>query len=570
MADSNEFELGKFFSRPIQIYNYLLTPGLSMDATISPWRLFLEQTRVANRMSNYKFMNGTLCIKVVLNGNAFMYGHILTAYTPMTGYASVMGLDDDKDLKLLHYSQRPHIFLNPTSSQGGTMCFPLIWPLNGVDITTPYFDDLGKLHFVSLQPLQHANGDTTPLSIQVWAWLEDVRLEVPTSVNMSALTPQSGEEVCDEYKGIVSKPAMAVAAVAGKLKDVPGIAPYARATEMASKAVGNIARVFGYSKPNYADNTMLYTPRYLGNLASTQGVDTCQTLAGDPKRELTIDPATFGLPSVDELDFSYLKGKETHIGSITWSESDSAGDIINEILVTPQQYKTNTVTVGETDYTKYHFATTAFMSLPFEYWRGTLKFRFLVVASNFHRGRLRIAYDPLGATTSVEDNNVNINRIIDITEEKDFTIEVGWGTEWPWLQTISPRDLPPPFGTDVISGFDDFQHNGVLVLTPVTKLTSPSSSNDSITIQVFISAGDDFEVAVPTDDKINRMSMFLPQSGDDLVPQSGDVEDENALTPEEADATESILAKSQIGSSQAVYFASLCFVSLTNKEIYAS
>jgi hypothetical protein len=106
----------------------------------------------------------------------------------------------------------------------------------------------------------------------------------------------------------------------------------------------------------------------------------------------------------------------------------------------------------------------------------------------------------------------------------------------------------------VIVGFDKWQHNGVLTMTPITRLTSPSASVEGITIQVFVSAGDDFEVAVPTDSKIATMSMFTPQFGDELVPQSGDVEDENALTPEEADATETILKQSQLGSTQDVFF----------------
>ena len=36
----------------------------------------------------------------------------------------------------------------------------------------------------------------------------------------------------------------------------------------------------------------------------------------------------------------------------------------------------------------------AIAALPFRYWNGSMKFRFQVVCSTFHKGRLEIRFDP--------------------------------------------------------------------------------------------------------------------------------------------------------------------------------
>jgi hypothetical protein len=493
----------------------------------------------------------------MINGNAFYYGRVLVSYNPFLSYDTTQDPDAiSTQFSLCAESQRPRLFLDPTTSQGGVMKLPLLWPLNGFDLTSLNPIALGEITMRGLSELGHANDGDEPISIQVWAWMEDVHLEVPTAVDSFDLAPQSGDEKVqsnEEYKGIISKPAMTIAAIAGKLATVPAIAPYAKATQIVASGVGNVARLFGYSKPNTVDNIEMYSPRYFGNMASTQGVDTTFSLAGDPKRELTIDPATINMPRVDELHFQHLGKKESYIGTFDWSTSDSANAVLNQILVTPIQY------LKELDgaFAVYQFATTAFMSLPFEFWRGSLRFRFQIISSNFHRGRLRIAYDPLTSSAGDVNENTTMNRMVDIATEKDFVIEVGWGTEYPWLTHLSPDGLDPPFGTDVAALYDVNQHNGILTTSIVNELTTPNSTAQSVSVAVYVSAGEDFEVAVPSAEIIKTMSYFQNEAASlaPLAPQSGDEEDIMANTPIIEQPTQRMLESSTIGTSQDVFFA---------------
>jgi hypothetical protein len=91
-------------------------------------------------------------------------------------------------------------------------------------------------------------------------------------------------------------------------------------------------------------------------------------------------------------------------------------------MVTPLLYKL----IPDYTVTKALYPTAlAYASFPFRYWRGSLKFRFEVVCSKFHRGRLRLLYDPK-AVPNVADFNKNYQTILDLDESTDLTVEVHW------------------------------------------------------------------------------------------------------------------------------------------------
>lgn len=77
--------------------------------------------------------------------------------------------------------------------------------------------------------------------------------------------------------------------------------------------------------------------------------------------------------------------------------------------------------------------------------------------------------------------------------------------------------------------------NGVIGVYIVNELTTPNSvATNDIEVNVFVSMGDDFEVAVP-DDHIQRM-VFKPQSGkvDEMVPEAFGTDEPDAPQQEEA------------------------------------
>jgi hypothetical protein len=415
--------------------------------------------------------------------------------------------------------------LDPTLSQAGDICLPFFWYKNALSIPDGEFDKMGEMVIQQINFLKHANGALDTVDVSVFAWAEDVHLSIPTSTDMDGLVPQSG----DEYgSGIVSKPMAVLAKTAGMLKNFPPISAYAKAVEMAAGSMGHIATLFGYSRPNVVSDIQLFKPLFLGNMANTRGADTAIKLTLDPKQELTVDPRTMGLGSHDEMTILSIAQRESYLTQFPWTIGDQPEFPLWTSKVSPVLWDVNNL--GPT--TEYHFPACCFATLPFLKWRGSLKFRFQVVCSNFHKGRLKVVYDPYAFSSN--EYNTNFTHIVDISKDKDFTVEVGWGHNTAYCQHENPITADVPFKKD--GAFQPSTSldltNGALSVYVVNQLVVPNLEfNNDITINVYVSAGDDFEVAEPTSVFIDSMSIF----NDPTAGQAIAGEPEEDLEPIEED-----------------------------------
>lgn len=497
--------LEDFFKRPIPIATYDWSTTAELSAVFNPWQRYFEDAKVQNRMANFNLASGTLCVKVLVNGNPFYFGRAMMFYNPLRD-ADIFSEGGTVPVvfKNVLRSQRPHIFIDPTESTAGCMELPFFWPYNALSIPNRDWENLGKLQISELSALRHANGATDPIHITVFAWFKELHLSAPTT-DQFPLSAQSGTD--DEYgEGIVSDAAAAVSAVAGSLATAPVIGPYARATEMAASGVGKIAKAFGYSRPTDLGCINRMLAQNFGEMAVTSGDDQLHKLTYDPKSEVTIDPKVTGINAPDEMSLKYLCQKESYVTSVLWGSADPQNLKLAEMLVTPQLYNL----YGPTG--AYAMTSMCHATLPFTYWRGTIKFRLQIVASKFHKGRLQISWDP--SYFKSDYRNVIYTQIVDISRDRDITFEVGWGQPRSYAPLDDPDGTVPfRLRTSSYTSHSDFT-NGVLqirVLNPLAVATDASLNND-VDINIFASAGDDFEVMSPRGPP--PMSPFEPQSSD--------------------------------------------------------
>jgi hypothetical protein len=418
--------LGSFLSRPVNIYNITWDVGAVSPFfdVINPWELFLSDARVLNKLDTFKLLNGTLKIKVLVNGSPYHFGRVFVGCRP-TRYDNNMSTSDPTTPALsavyfdnpsvafktyrsgtCMYSQRPHVFVDPATNQPNHIDWPFFAATNFLDLNDPEcIDRLGRLEIWEINTLQHNNGATDPLTIAFYAWMEDVNLTgltaQPVAVSQSAsrtikdgkksggkkMNNQSGK---DEYQGngMISGPATAVANYAAYFTEIPYIGKFARATKIASGGLSDIARIFGYSRPPQIENTTIMRPQTFGNFSNTSGGDPLIKLSLDPKQELTIDPATVGLMADDQMAIGYIAKKEALIDSFTWSSNVGADILLYSILVHPMVAPVD----SDVGTNRYWQTPLSFASFPFTYWTGSLRYRFQVVASAFHRGRLAVVY----------------------------------------------------------------------------------------------------------------------------------------------------------------------------------
>jgi hypothetical protein len=326
------------------------------------------------------------------------------------------------------------------------------------------------------------------VTVTVFAWMENVKLTVPSQETIPTFTLQSGEGE-DEYgeTGAISSIASSVAKVAGRLADIPFIGPFARATEIGSSAISSIAKIFGYSYPLQLEPVHFMKQVPVTNLAYGSGDDLSTKFSLDPKCEMTIDSRIINLDGTDELSIDYLKTIPSYITSFTWDTTTAPGTALMSIPVTPMFCNKQSASPGYT----YDFSPAGGIGYMFGSWTGSMKIHLQFVASKFHRGRIRVTYCPNGEAISLDPTiiNENFSAIVDLSESHDYGCTIGWASPAGWARCAATT------GTDLYS--DSTYVNGFLAITVLNELVAPLDGQ-GITVNVWTAGGDDLQFSNPT------------------------------------------------------------------------
>jgi hypothetical protein len=545
LANNSDSDLGNFLCRPINVATYQWDVDSPLFETLNPWTAYLTNPFIRDKIANFELLRMNLHMKVLISGTPFHYGRALVSYNPLSGFDQVTierGLGGALDADLVGASQKPHIFLNPTLNAGGVLEIPYFYKENYIPLTQGgVTDGLGEVVFRSFGNLRHTDVGN-PVTINVYLWATDVTLTMPTSRDLPALPSQSGVmNSGDEYgQGIISKPASAIAKAAGMLKSIPLIRPYARATEIVATGVGDVARLFGYSRPAVITDPNIMKPVPLGNVANVDAADTVYKLTLDSKNEVTVDPRVTGLEGRDEMSVVDYVKRESYLATFNWTSDAGPGDMLWNCRVAPDLFRRvsyTTPTLRE----ELHMIPACHMAQMFKYWQGSIKFRFQIVKSAYHKGRMLVRYDPrsLGATV---DYNTNYSRVIDIAEAEDFEITIGWGQHKPWLE-CEPIDSSINFSpSNRLSELFMRAANGVIELDVINELVSPNASSD-ISVNVYVSMCDDARFAQPDGEKIKDLTYFRHPQEETLQSQSGIVEQTGVDEPLAATQLETIASE---------------------------
>jgi hypothetical protein len=296
--------------------------------------------------------------------------------------------------------------------------------------------------------------------------------------------------VSNKNNGPISGVTGAIARGFNEFSNIPLIGEYAKGISWISDRISKAATVFGFSKPTAGDSV----PKVLiVNAPSHTTVD------GDSdSRALSFlnQPGVVPLKGMsgtdyDEMDFSYIKSKYAWFQTVSWSLSNMVGSDITSFDVTPL---TGNYPITASGYVNNNYTPVCFLAKHFKYWRGSLKFKFKIVKTEYHSGRLQFAFYPTDFSSFTFDA-AYVNRVIvDIREHSEIELIIPYIAMSPWL---------------IVNN----QKVGVLRVSVVDPLVAPSSVSPSVNILIEMAGGEDFETAGPID--------FL-ESPTALVPQGLD------------------------------------------------
>lgn len=481
--------ISKFLSRPVLISTSTWQENGNINVFVDPFYEFFNDSRIKNKVTNYSLLRCNLKIKVMINASPFYYGIAKAVWKPLPDYcpdniAEVVGQDGWR----VPFTQIPGFYIHAEKNEGGEMTLPFFYHKNWLRITSAQDTrNMGQLQIRSLTPLYNANSvAAADVTVQVYAWAENVELSGPTI----AEALQAGDEY--QADGPISGPASAVAQAAGYLAKIPIIKPYALATQMISSKVADVAKYFGFTNvANLESESPVHPGAFLG-MASTNLMTPYESLTIDDKNELSIDPRIAGISPKDELMISEFCGRESWIWQTSWESTQSVNTILFQSRVLPELIRVEGSTV-------YRQSTPmAHINRMFGNWRGPIRFRFKFICSQYHRGRVRITYDPEGDLyTNATTSTTSITRIVDIAEESDVEMEIPFMQALSFLKTASGvysfiENMNG--GTSALTR-DSQYDNGQISVRVFTKQTSPVS-NAPIIMQVYVSAPD-IEFAAP-------------------------------------------------------------------------
>ncbi len=516
--------LSDFLSRPVRILNFTWSESdpEGLTQTISPWNLFFNNTNIKYKLNNFAFLRANLKIKIVVNASPFYYGSMRACYQPLPSFKAstiISGtINGIANTEFMPYSQQPGVWIKPQTSEGGEMTLPFFYPRAFLKAQVAQdFTDMGTLRFIIYNALQSANGVTGQgVSVQVYAWAEDVVLAGP-SVGLAMQAMEYGVKSDDEYgKGPVSNVASTVASIAGRFRSVPVLGKFATATEIGATAISGIAKLFGFTNVPVIDNVQPLRPSPFPQLASPEIGYPVEKLTLDAKNELSIDPSILGLNNDDELAIQHFVSRQSFVVYSTWSTSTPVDTPLFTSRVAPGFAHSIASSPSTNQSTPMNLVSRLFRS-----WRGDIIFTFRFIASPFHKGRVRISYDPYGngVQTTADTGATVFNKIVDLGTETEVDVRVPYQQALAWCYTSPDAQLFTTSTTPALNYLDTVD-NGIISVKVLTLLTAPVATS-SVAMQVFVKGAENLEFANP-DIPTNNLSAFVAQSKEYVEEREGE------------------------------------------------
>lgn len=504
----DNFNLKKFLSRPVQIDTFTWAEGASISSSISPLKVLVESTSISRKLDGYSRLRCSLNVEIVVNASPYQYGALFTSLKPSGGnYGNIDRVGgaryksfESETLCIGQMSMLPNGVVVPAENSSVKLSAPFVFPNEWIDLTDRgaggQTDFAFSLAFRSLGPLRTASSEVgNPLTINVFAWMTDVQIMGPSQIAVN---------------GMISDTASAVANAAGALTSVPTIGPYATAAEVVARATSTVARFFGFSHPvpNIPIEGTIIDPT--PSFASAHTSNHMNVLSLDPGNGMTVGSGPLGYELPDEMVISNICSRPAVLTQGLWTAAAVEGSPLFTACVTPSLvYSEGLSGTGGQPYNVTNFPPTAFAAYNFAFWRGDMTFTLRFFPSKFHRGKIRVLYDPAGLP-GITDPTLIQTKVVDISESATISFEVPYMSNLAWLQNDDPTlvFIPGPttshWAVQSSSGLDHSStyHNGVIRFEVLNSLTGPNNLAD-VPFVVYVHS--------------NSMEFSLPQEHENLV-----------------------------------------------------
>lgn len=520
MSSSDNYiqEIKIFLEKPqvVQSGNFTSTDTVSSFPQVAFPFFYSTIPLWVQKISGYLGIRMDLSFRLVVNATRFQQGRYMLLWKPFGGANSSttknVGIMAGHVMTLVQRTQMPHaeIDINCDTEIQFDIPFSNVYNFCHVRSITSgtQFNSLGAIQIYPYEVLSAVAGQLScGYTLYVSAKnVELIAVAVPQSGRFNTTRRGKNETNSEQESanmGPISSIMTKVSAATSILTQVPLISSYAKTVGWMSDIIGNTAAVFGYSRPINLEHANRVTKEIFPYFASVDGPDNSFPLALSYKNELAsmtgISPT-----DLDEMDFSFLATIPTWSRTIKWlpAITHPTGTLLSSFAVSPLGAGVPTTTVNTQNVA--HFAPHQFLASRFRYWRGTMVYKFKIVKTEFHSGRLSFSFSPFtfvqAGTVQTYANLPYIHReIVDIRIDNEIILKVPFVSDTPWKNNI--------FGNNLDA-------TGFFAVHVVDPLIAPDTVTQSVSIILEVCMGPDAEFATPTESLFNTpFYSSAPQMG---------------------------------------------------------
>lgn len=479
---TQEQDIKDFLARPVVLQDGLFqsTDTVTLFPITPLLDSILTGPMVAPKMVGFGGIRGDVVLTLQVNATRFTQGRYLLNFYPTGGAMDTTHSNQAIDLARFSLVQRttvPGIQIDLNTETQVQLRIPFMSPyaFNSLRSATSgsFIRQIGS---AQIHPYVTASVAT---SFTLFGHLENVELYLPTAPQANTGTATEKEQKSKDI-GPVESAAKLVSKTSKLFKNVPILSSYVEPIGWAADLVGGAASAFGWSKPTISDTVMVLARNRGYQNPNYDGADMAVKMSLSVKNQVATVPG-LGATDVDEMSFDYIKTIPAWFETIPWSTTPAKESLLATIPLSPQAFGVN---LSDNGNSTLNYPPCCAPALYFNLYRGSFKITIKAVKTEFHSGRLSVAYVPqplngLTAAPVVYPSTFFVNRhIIDVRTATEWTFEFPYGSDFTYLDTNVPY--------------------GTVYIYVENQLVAPTSVSSTIELLFEVSGGEDLEYAMPT------------------------------------------------------------------------
>lgn len=457
---------------------------------------------IRNKLDGFSSFRATAVFRLQINAQPFQQGRLLMAAIPMPTLISPRDEYIASHISLLQAVNHVQIDINKQSEV--TLRIPFISPFSAYDIIHGQYP-WARIVVAVYSDLRQV--EQVDLDVLLWSSFENIELGAPTSARVMQ---QSGVVPTTPSSPQIAQTRQAEQSPGSSM--LSGLADAAMSAIPGGGAISSIANgigsLFGFSKPTQEEKGCVIVQRpsqYFGNV---DGIDQSHVLALDRLNAIDEFPGLGGT-DMDECSMEYLTKIPQFVSAYRFNKCNKFGDVLWRTFVAPTYYLPGSFKIKAKRYQQlpahnYSYDSTSisqptilnYVCSPFMYWTGSLVYTFRFMKTDFHSGRIEIAYHPYTQSVGTDRFDYVYRLIVDLRESTEISFTVPYISPTPWkaIKTFDPLGtIVPPWSE--IGAFT----TGTLTVRALTPLiTSNPVANNCVECVVEVRAGSDFRVQGPT------------------------------------------------------------------------